>query len=287
MLELVRERGRAAWVIAAAWGLVAACGGRSVEHNVTDDTPHSGGRAGEGTTAGTGGSSDAAGGSGAAAGSIGVAGSSGTAGSAMSGGGGLAAGTGGGNRGGSGGSTPAVGGGKGGDFSLGKGSAAVMRACSDFCQALPASCPMAGTDGCPWDCIHAGNDSPSCIEAFASYMNRLAGHLDPTASCDESCGGSEGCAGEAIAACEAERVTWETCFEQCGTKTRDYEPPSNGCRRDSACDAYATECVQNADYTAWDCKCFNFRLPDGITGVSLEFGEGDACLAAARMCQGL
>jgi hypothetical protein len=209
------------------------------------------------------------------------------AGSVTGEGGGVTAGTGAVGRGGSGGVTPGVGGGKGGDFTLGKGSAAVLRACGGFCQALPASCPMSGTEGCRWDCVHAGNDSPSCINAFASYMDCLAHYLDPAASCDESCGGSEGCAGEAITACEAERDAWETCFEQCGTKTRDHESPSTGCRRDSACDAYATECLPNADYTAWDCKCFNIRPVDGITGVILEYGEGDACLAAARVCQGL
>jgi hypothetical protein len=241
-IERAVVRGGAAW-FAVAWGVVVACGGRSVEQHGPDDTGS--GRAGALPISGAGGVS------GGAAGSAGV--SSGT------------------------------GGGQGGDFP-GKGSAVVSRACTNFCGTLPASCSMSGTEDCAWDCIHTGNDSPSCTESFASYMQCLAGHLDPAASCDESCSGAPGCAGEAIATCAAERVAWEACFEQCGTKTRDYEAPTLGCRRASACNSYAVECIASADYTMWECSCLNFG---GIIGAGVRFGDGDACLAAARQCQGL
>jgi hypothetical protein len=246
-------RGGATW-FALAWGVVVACGGRSVEQRGTD-APASG-RAGELPISGAGG------------GISGVGGASGAGG----GGGGVSSGT---------------GGGKDGDFPVGKGSAVVWRACTNFCGALPRSCSLSRTEGCAWDCIHAGNDSPSCSDDFASYMQCLAGHLDPAASCDESCSGAPGCAGEAIARCAAEGSAWEACFEECGTKTRDYEAPSAGCRRASACDSYAVECLPDADYTRWECKCFDFRPNDGVTGVILELGETDACLTAARKCQGL
>ena len=138
---------------------------------------------------------------------------------------------------------------------------------------------------CDTDCVHAGNDSPSCLEPFIGYMKCLGAQMDPAASCDESCSGAEGCAGEAIAACEVERVAWETRFEECGTKTHDYEAPSVGCRRASACDSYAVECMPRADGTS-DCQCFNFR-PELINNVPQVSNEGDECLTAARLCQGL
>jgi hypothetical protein len=168
-------RGGAAW-FALAWGVVVACGGRSVEQRGTDD-PASG-RAGELPISGSGGAISGAGGA--------------------SGGGG-----------GSGGVSSGTGGGQGGDFPIGKGSPDVNRACSNFCGTLPASCSLTGTDGCAWDCIHGGNDSPSCTDHFASYIQCLARHLDPAASCDRSCSGAPGCAGEAIAICAAESGAWE------------------------------------------------------------------------------
>jgi hypothetical protein len=246
-------RGGAAW-FALAWGVVVACGGRSVEQRGTDD-PASG-RAGELPISGAGGAISGAGGA--------------------SGGGG-----------GSGGVSSGTGGGQGGDFPIGKGSPDVNRACSNFCGTLPASCSLTGTDGCAWDCIHGGNDSPSCTDHFASYIQCLAGHLDPAASCDRSCSGAPGCAGEAIAICAAESGAWEACFEQCGTKTRDYEAPSVGCRRASACNSQVVECLPNADHTIWECTCFEVRPDDGARGVSVDLGEEDACLAAARKCQEL
>lgn len=272
---------RAAWVLAVVCGGIAACGGRSVEHEAGNDAGMGGSGADE---PGTGGSGGSVGGSGGASGTSVGSGGSDKGGTARGGAGGTVSAKGGsGGTGGSGGGTVGgTGGGKG--FGLGgKAFTLVRSACGNFCQKLPVSCAMAETD-CGRECVYAGTDSPSCAVQFANYMSCLAGHVAPDVLCDESCSGTEGCAGEAIASCEAERLTWERCFDECGTTTQDYESPSIGCRRSSACNESVTECAPSADFATWECTCFNIRPEDA--SISVPSGS-DECLTATRTCWGI